>query len=113
RPRSWDAWDLDADYARQGEPIGSPEAIEVVEAGPHRAGIRLRWRYRSSTVVQTVRLWANSPRLEFATELDWHDRRLLLKSRFPLAVRAPRATFATAFGVVERPARRTTSWDAA
>jgi alpha-mannosidase len=113
RPRSWDAWDLDAGYAEQGEPLGPPHAIDVIERGPHRAAIRLRWRYRSSTVAQTVRLWANSPRLEFATELDWHDRRLLLKARFPLAVRAPRATFETAFGVVERPTHRNTSWDAA
>jgi alpha-mannosidase len=60
-----------------------------------------------------MRLWANSPRLEFATELDWHDRRLLLKARFPVSVRSPRATFETAFGVVERPTHRNTSWDAA
>jgi alpha-mannosidase len=113
RPRSWDAWDLDAGYAEQGEPLGTPQAIDVIEGGPHRAAIRLRWRYRSSAVAQTVRLWANSPRLEFATELDWHDRRLLLKTRFPLAVRARRATFETAFGVVERPTHRNTSWDAA
>ena len=113
RPRSWDAWDLDADYAEQGEPVGAPHAIEVVERGPHRAAIRLSWRYRSSSIVQTLRLWSNSSRLEFATELDWHDRRLLLKARFPLAVRAPRATFETAFGVVERPTHRNTSWDAA
>jgi alpha-mannosidase len=113
RPRAWDAWDLDADYADQGEPIGAPQRIEVVESGPHRAAIRLHRRYRSSTIVQTVRLWSNSPRLEFATELDWHDRRLLLKARFPLAVRAARATFETAFGVVERPTHRNTSWDAA
>jgi alpha-mannosidase len=113
RPRAWDAWDLDADYAEEGEPIGAPEAIEVVERGPHRAAVRLRWGYRSSQIVQTVRLWSNSPRLEFATELDWHDRRLLLKARFPLAVRSARATFETAFGVVERPTHRNTSWDAA
>src|SRR5207249_6644638 len=68
RPRSWDAWDLDADYADQGEPVGVPHAIEVVERGPHRAAIRLSWRYRSSSIVQTLRLWSNSPRLEFATE---------------------------------------------
>src|SRR3989442_12753757 len=92
--------------------MGVRQAMEVVGSGPHRAAIRLSWRYRSSAIVQTVRLWANSPRLEFLTELDWHDRRLLLKTRFPLAVRAPRAAFETAFGVVERPPHRNTSWDA-
>jgi alpha-mannosidase len=60
-----------------------------------------------------VRLWAGSPRVDFHTRIDWHDRRTLLKARFPCAVRSPRATFETAFGVVERPTHRNTSWDAA
>ena len=33
-----------------------------------------------------------------------------MKARFPLAVRSDRATFETAFGVVERPTHRNTSW---
>ena len=37
--------------------------------------------------MQDVRLWAGSARIDFATRLDWHDRRWLLKARFPLAVR--------------------------
>ena len=113
KPRAWDAWEVDADYARQGEPVGPPETMEVTEPGPHRAAIRMRWRHRASTITQSVRLWRNSPRLEFATELEWHDRRLLLKARFPLAVRSESATFETAFGVVERPTHRNTSWDQA
>ncbi|MBO0685465.1 MAG: alpha-mannosidase, partial [Candidatus Dormibacteraeota bacterium] len=92
-PRAWDAWDIDAGYSSQGEPLPAPHAIEVVERGPHRAAIRLHRRFRSSSLVQTVRLWSGSPRLEFATELDWHERRVLLKARFPLAVRSSRATF--------------------
>ncbi|MBO0686528.1 MAG: alpha-mannosidase, partial [Candidatus Dormibacteraeota bacterium] len=113
RPRAFDAWDVDAGYSSEGEALPAPDAIEVVERGPHRAAIRLRRRFRSSSVVQTVRLWSGSPRLEFATELDWHERRVLLKARFPLAVRSSKATFETAFGVVERPTHRNTSWDAA
>jgi alpha-mannosidase len=113
KPRAWDAWDVDASYADQGEPLGPPESIEVVEPGPHRAAIRVRRRYRAGTIVQDVRLWAGSPRLELATRIEWHDRRLLLKARFPLAVRSLHATFETAFGVVERPTHRNTSWDEA
>src|SRR5919108_5588473 len=89
------------------------EPPQVVESGPHRVAVRVERAFRDSRVVQDVRLWAGSPRIEFATRLDWHDRRWLLKARFPLAVRASRATFETAFGVVERPTHRNTSWDAA
>lgn len=113
KPRDWDAWELDAGYAEQGEELGPPESVEVLERGPHRAALRLRWSWRSSRLTQVLRLWAVSPRLEFHTRLEWHDRRFLLKARFPLAVRSARATFETAFGVVERPTHRNTSWDAA
>ena len=113
KPREWDAWDLEATYAEQGEELAAVGEPRVVEQGPHRVAVRVERRLRDSRVVQDVRLWAGSPRIEFHTRLDWRDRRWLLKARFPLAVRAFRATFETAFGVVERPTHRNTSWDAA
>ncbi len=112
KPREWDAWELDAAYADEGEEIAAT-SVEVVESGPHRAALRVTRTFRDSRIVQDVRVWAGSARIDFATHLDWHDRRLLLKARFPLAVRAPRATFETAFGVIERPTHRNTSWDQA
>ncbi len=112
KPRDWDAWELDPDYADEGEEIAA-QTIEVVETGPHRAALRVERTFRDSRIVQHIRLWAGSARIDFATRLDWHDRRWLLKARFPLAVRAPTATFETAFGVVERPTHRNTSWDRA
>jgi alpha-mannosidase len=113
KPRLFDAWDLDPDYASEGEELVPAESIEIVERGPHRCAIRIGWRHRDSRIRQDVRLWANSARVEFRTTLDWHDRRFLLKARFPLAVHARHGSFETAFGVVERPTHRSTSWDAA
>jgi alpha-mannosidase len=112
KPRAWDAWDIDESYPRQGEEI-TAGSIEIAEAGPHRAALRIRRRFRDSEIVQHLRLWANSPRLEFATEVDWHDRRILLKARFPLAIRSDFATFECAHGVIRRSTHRNTSWDAA
>lgn len=113
KPRLFDAWDVDPDYAQDGEELGPPESLEITERGPHRGAIRIERRHRDSRIRQDVRLWANSARIEFRTTLDWHDRRLLVKARFPLALRAAQASFETAFGVVERPTHRNTSWDAA
>ncbi len=112
KPRNWDAWDVEDDYDRNGEEV-TASSLEVVEAGPHRAAVRILRKFRSSTVVQTVRLWANSARVEFRTDIDWHDRRILLKARFPLAVRADHATFECAHGVIRRATHRNTSWDQA
>lgn len=113
KPRAFDAWEIDADYVQQGFEISDLESVEVVEAGPHRASARIRRRFRNSVITQELRLWSNSARVEFKTTLDWHDRHWLLQARFPLAIRSERATYETAFGVVERPTHRNTSWDAA
>ncbi|WP_159592586.1 alpha-mannosidase [Chelativorans xinjiangense] len=112
KPRNWDAWDVEENYTTQGEEIMAA-AAQIVERGPHRAAIRFIRRFRDSTITQTVRLWANSARLEFKTDVEWHERRILLKARFPLAIRSDHATFECAHGVVRRPTHRNTSWDQA
>jgi alpha-mannosidase len=113
KPRSWDAWDIEAGYEGQGEEIDDLRSLEVIERGPHRAAIRVVRHFRSSTITQELRLWANSPRLDFRTTFDWHDRRWLVKARFPLAVRSADVTYECAFGVARRPTTRNTSWDEA
>jgi len=112
QPRDYDAWDVEGDYQRSGREV-SAEAIEVVEEGPQRGALRITRRVNNSTIVQSVRLWANSARIDFATRFDWRDRRILLKARFPLLVHADQATFECAFGVCRRPTHANTSWDAA
>ena len=109
KPRNWDAWDVDADYAEKGVRLDQPESITLVEEGPHRAAIRVVNRYRNSTVTQLYVLTANARRLDIETTLDWHDRRTLLRTMNPVAVRSRSATFECAFGVVERQTHTNTS----
>ena len=113
QPRDYDAWDIEEDYARTGAEVTACAPLEIIEAGGQRGAIRVTRTVGASTIVQSVRLWANSARIDFRTRIDWHDRRILLKARFPLLVRSDFATFECAFGVVRRPTHRNTSWDAA
>jgi alpha-mannosidase len=113
KPRSWDAWDIDETYERDGEEIGGVESVEIVERGPVRASVRVSRTWRDSRIVQTYRLWTGSPRLDIDTEVDWHERQVLLRARFPLAVRSHEATFETMYGVIRRPTHRNTSLEAA
>ena len=113
KPRNWDAWDVDADYAEKGIRLDRPESITLVEEGPHRAAIRVINRYRNSTVTQLYVLTANARRLDIETTIDWHDRRTLLRTLNPVAVRSRTATFECAFGVVERQTHTNTSWEQA
>ena len=113
KPRYFDAWDIEEDYAASGQEILATGNAKVVETGPHRVAVRIERKFGSSTITQTLRLWANSARLDIRTDLDWHDRRILLKARTPLAVHADHATFECACGVIRRPTHRNTPWDAA
>lgn len=113
KPRDFDAWDIEEDYTHLGVEIVASASAEVVEQGPHRGAVRIVRHFKDSTIVQLVRLWANSARIEFATEIDWHDRRQLVKARFPLAIRSDHATFECAAGIVRRPTLRNTTWDLA
>lgn len=113
KPRNWDAWDVDADYAEKGIRLDRPDEIILVDEGPHRAAIRVVHRYRNSTVTQLYVLTANARRLDVETTIDWHDRRTLLRTLNPVAVRSRTATFECAFGVVERQTHTNTSWEQA
>jgi len=64
-------------------------------------------------MTQTVRLDAESDRLEFHTVLDWRDRRTLVKAVFPVNARAKEATYETMFGAVARPTHANTDADLA
>jgi len=111
RPLSWDAWDIDIFYDDKlwlAEPATS---IEVVEDGPLRATLEIKRRILKSTYIQRISLTYNSPRLDFDTHIDWHERKILLKVAFPVDVLAPSATYEIQWGNVERPTHRNTSWD--
>ena len=113
KPRNWDAWDVEDDYAERGEALTGLESLELVESGPHRAAIRVVRKYRASAITQTYVLTANAPRLDIETTLDWHDRRVFLRTVTPVAARSRMAAFECANGVVMRPTHANTSWDQA
>ncbi|HET9732822.1 MAG TPA: glycoside hydrolase family 38 C-terminal domain-containing protein [Acidimicrobiales bacterium] len=113
RPNRYDAWDIDEESLHRGESMGPAELAELVESGPLRAVLRLRRRWRSSTVDQRIVLNAGSGRLDFVTVVDWRERHRMVKIAFPTTVFSRRASFEIQYGHVERPTHANTSWDEA
>jgi alpha-mannosidase len=114
RPTAFEAWDLDPFHLETRSDCPGATAAELVLADPLRAEVVFeRPIGRASRMRQTVRLDAESPRLESHCAIDWHEDRRALKVRFPVAVRAPRATYEMQFGVVERPTHYSTRRDLA
>ncbi|MCS6950542.1 MAG: alpha-mannosidase [bacterium] len=113
KPLFWDAWDIDLFYQEKGRVITELDSVEVVETGPVRAAIRFTRTFGNSRIVQTVQLAKDSRRIDFVTEVDWHEEYQLLKAAFPVAVNSQRATYEIQYGHVERPTHYNTSWDMA
>jgi len=113
KPRDWDAWDIEEDYAKTGIELNQPESIKVVENSAAKVALRVVRRFRASSVTQTYVLEANGTRLDIQTEIDWHDRHVLLRTLTPVSVRTTHATFEHANGVVRRTTHDNTSWDQA
>lgn len=113
RPLDFDAWDIDLFYEEKHYPLRENVTCRVLEEGPVRATVEVVRHYLSSRITQRISLWRMSPRIDIATEIDWHEHQTLLKAVFPLAINGARATYEIQFGSVERPTHRNTSWDVA
>jgi alpha-mannosidase len=113
RPLEFDAWDIEAYYPEKMREVSELVEAKVEECGPLRGTLRLRWKFLHSEIVQRVTIYAACPRIDFRTEVDWHEHQVLLKAAFPVEIRATRATYEIQFGRIERPTHQNTSWDAA
>ena len=114
-PNEWDAWDLDASYLNVVTDLTQAESVEIIDeaAAPGSVGVRITRSFGASSVTEEITLAADSPTLDFALSVDWHERQKLLKLAFPLDLQAERAASEIQFGHVFRPTHTNTSWDAA
>ncbi len=111
RPLNWDAWDIDIFYDDKSWLAETASSINVLDNGPLRASLLITRKILSSTYTQKISLCHNSPRLDFETEIDWQERKVLLKAAFPVDILSPEATYEIQWGNVKRPTHQNTSWD--
>mgnify|MGYP001143771092 FL=1 len=68
--------------------------------------------YTSEWIEQII-FYKHSTRIDFETEIDWYEKHLLLKAKFPTPIHVGKATYDIQFGNYERPTHLNTSWDQA
>ena len=111
-PTKYDAWEFEDYYSLKTYALDGKAKITPVVDGT-RAGFVIEKDYMSSTIKQTMWLYSESARIDFETEIDWHEHHQVLKAIFPVDVHALNATFDVQYGHVSRPTHKNTSWDAA
>ena len=112
-PSKWDAWEVDIAHRESYVRVQGLEKISVVENSPLRCSVEVTRGFGKSHITQRIILKAGTPRIDFATEVDWREDRKFLKVAFPVNVRSSRATYDIQFGHIERPTHANTSWDMA
>lgn len=108
----YDAWELSSFY--QELEIGLNETAEAViaEEGPLEAALEVKRMIGASPMVQRICLRYNSARLDFITRIDWRETHRLLKTAFPVNIRAEEAIEEIPFGCIRRPTHRNRRYDA-
>ncbi|WP_055589500.1 alpha-mannosidase [Streptacidiphilus griseoplanus] len=107
-PAMWDAWDVDHYYRNTVTDLTGARSVE-----PADGAVRVVREFGSSRVEQWIALPAGERRVEFTTEVDWHETEKFLKVAFPLDLHTDRIAAETQFGHLHRPTHTNTSWDAA
>lgn len=113
RPRYWEAWDLPLEYEKYGKEVKEVENIEIIEKGPLRAKIKVTKKYKSSTIMQCYTLYAYSPKIEIINEIDWQERRTMLRAYFPININTPITYYEVPYGIYWKPTHKNTSWEKA
>ena len=71
--------------------------------------IRASWKLSSKTVLwQDMVFYANSPRVDFETTVDWNEKHRLLKAEFDTSVLAEYSVHEIQYGNIKRPVNRNT-----
>ncbi|MBP3655060.1 MAG: alpha-mannosidase [Clostridia bacterium] len=111
-PRKYDAWDIDSVYAYQPVALEGECRLSIAENTPYRCAVLVERSFSSSTMKQLISLEAGTARVDFDTQMDWHEMHRLLKVSFATGIHANEAMNEIQFGYVKRPTHRSRPYDA-
>ncbi len=111
-PKDYDAWNIDpGTLDKAPETIPHADSVEGVTGANGEPAVRVTSHFQNSRFVQTIMLdWYQ---VDVESDIDWHERHVLLKAAFPLAATSGFATYEIPYGSIDRPTTRNNSWEKA
>ncbi|MBQ3424741.1 MAG: alpha-mannosidase [Clostridia bacterium] len=113
RPHNYDAWDINIYYGERSWEVTDVTKVELVSEGAVLAKLRVCYAFNRSRITQDIVFYADLPRVDFETTVDWREDHYMLKAHFPVDIFYNEATFDIQYGNVRRAVHRNTSWDVA
>jgi alpha-mannosidase len=103
RPRQWEAWNIDAGYERSMR-RARPGAAHVEHDALH-----VDFQLGGSSARMRVSLVVGEPFLRVDLDVDWHERRTLLRLENWLPIQTAEVVYGTPHGTITRSALRETA----
>lgn len=110
KPINYDAWNIDIFYQQKMQVLHA-DSIRVVANTPLMVAVVFTYTFGRSHLTTEMRLYSHTDRIDFVTNVDWHERQQLLKVKFDVNIRANEATYDIQYGNVKRPTNWNTSWE--
>ena len=113
-PVLWEAWDIDADWTKYLTEEDRLISTEIIADGP--VCFRLRHVYKiglNSSLTQDLVFYANNPRIDFDTKVNWQETRRLLKVSFDTAIDTTQVRCEVQYGHIIRNTHRNLMQDRA
>lgn len=113
KPYQFDNWNIYDYYREKSWEVDKLVSRKVIEQGPVRMALELKWEYLHSQIREVFYFYPDSARVDIAAKIEWHEDQLLLKALFPLEINAREASYEIQYGNVKRSITRNTSWEQA
>jgi len=113
-PVLWEAWDIDADWTRYLTEETRLLSTEIAASGP--VCFRIRRKYKigeASLLSQDTVFYAENPRIDFETAVDWREKQRLLKVQFDTAINTTQIRCEVQFGHLLRSTHKNLPQDRA
>ena len=112
-PYEYHNWEMTPYHKQNQWQLDGKAQFACLQEG-ERAGLCITKQYGDSLITQRVYLYNDGiDRIDFVTDVNWHEKDQLLKVHFPFDVMSEKAKYDVQFGHVERAMHDNTSWDSA
>ena len=113
-PNAWDNWDIDYETMLKIKPQKELTSFTVVSDGPIAFVIRASYKIGTrSSITQDIIFYADNPRVDFNTVIDWNDKHTLLKTGFDVDINSLTVKNEIQFGHIDRPTTENNQYEAA
>lgn len=106
----YDAWELGRMYERMEEELAGATEIHVKQS-EEEVQVEISRREANFTSHQVIHFFADTPRIDFETTMDWRERHKILKVDFPTAVYTKEVLEEIQFGYLKRPTHRSRQYE--